>query len=152
MTTEETKRINRDKWPPGPWDREPDRIEWRTAHGGRPCLILRNEMGALCGYVAVEEGHPWFGKPWHAIDAEVHGGITYAASCAGHICHVPREGESDDVWWVGFDCAHWPDLMPAMRNSITWPYLADVGVYRDVRYVRDEVEGLACQAAEAGDG
>lgn len=48
--------------PPGPWSKEPDKIEWRDKETGRPCLIVRGSMGALCGYTGVYEGHPLFQK------------------------------------------------------------------------------------------
>ncbi len=42
--------MNRKAWPPGEWDSEPDREEFR--HAGFPCLVVRGPMGALCGYTA----------------------------------------------------------------------------------------------------
>ena len=30
------------------------------------------------------------------------------------ICHIPDQGEPDDVWWLGFDCLHGGDLAPGM--------------------------------------
>jgi hypothetical protein len=59
----EDHKIDRSGWTPGPWDGEPDRIEWRDA-AGTPCLIVRNDMGALCGYAAVAPGHPWYQKEY----------------------------------------------------------------------------------------
>lgn len=72
-------------------------------------------MGTLCGYVAVPPSHPWHGVPYDNIDVSTHGGLTYSDSCDddGPICHVPSPGESDEVWWVGFDCGHCYDVMPA---------------------------------------
>lgn len=145
-------KVDRTGWPPGPWDDEPDRIEWRS--DGLPCLIVRNRWGALCGYVAVSDGHPWFGEDYNALPAlEVHGGLTYTGSCADHICHAPAEGEPDHVWWIGFDCAHSMDLAPRLRAQLSelsfkpddWP---DYEIYRDVAYVRAEVERLATMARE----
>jgi len=65
--------------------------------------------------VAVPPGHPFHGKGWKEVEdhLEIHGGITYAEACAGHICHVPEPGEPDNVWWLGFDCAHAFDRRPA---------------------------------------
>lgn len=54
------------------------------------------------GYVGVPNGHPWFGKDYDAINAEVHGGLTYASDC------VPTQ-KPDGRWWVGFDTAHCGD-------------------------------------------
>jgi hypothetical protein len=79
-------------------------------------------MAALCGYVGVTEGHPWFGRHKYEIDAEVHGGVTFALASERHreqsssTCHQPDEGEPDKVWWVGFDCAHSLDLLPSQPN------------------------------------
>jgi hypothetical protein len=70
----ETK-IDRTNWPPGPWDNEPDRIEFE--HAGFPCLITRQALGHLCGYVAVPPGHKAHGRDYDALDVSVHGGLTY---------------------------------------------------------------------------
>lgn len=143
--------IDRTGWAAGPWDDEPDRLEWR-AHG-LACLIVRNDHGALCGYVGVPPGHPCHGAGYQEADAtaplEVHGGLTYASACAGHICHVPEPGEPDDVWWLGFDCGHAFDLSPgidALLSKIKFERGCDWGqTYRDIAYVRAEVESLARQ-------
>lgn len=134
--------VDRSTWDSGPWDNEPDRIEWR--YQGLPCLIVRNSMGALCGYVGVPEGHPWYRKDYGQVDADVHGGLTYADHCCDDtpICHVPQPGESDNVWWLGFDCAHSFDYVPKMDGFIR-QYMSS---YKDVPYVRSEVESLVRQA------
>ena len=159
---------DRSTWGPGPWDGEPDREEWR--YRGLPCLIVRNHMGAWCGYVAVPPGHPWHGRSYEAVDAACHGGLTFASACAERpkaqfiigntICHAPREGEPADVWWLGFDCAHSEDLIPfhqaAARHLSGFPALADfmllqfARAYRNIRYVRQQVELLADQVLQAG--
>ena len=61
MTTEQIDRtpVNRDGWGPGPWDGEPDRVEFK--HAGLPCLLLRGPSGAWCGYAAVAPGHALHG-------------------------------------------------------------------------------------------
>lgn len=133
-------KIDRAGWGPGPWDGEPDRIEFE--HAGLPCLMRRvAATGAWCGYVAVPPGHPDHGKSWGDADVEVevHGGLTYSGPRQGDICHVPKPGEPDDVHWFGFDCAHARDLMPAI------PHRGET--YRDQHYVRGEVESLAEQLA-----
>jgi hypothetical protein len=144
----EPKVIDKTGWPNGPWMTEPDRKEWRRA--GFPCLIRRvSHSGALCGYVAVPPGHPWHGKSYDDIEADVHGGLTYAAACRGDICHVPAPGEPDDVWWLGFDHAHAWDRMPGTeaRNPNLGAF--DGSVYRDMTFVTAGVEALADQAAVA---
>jgi len=80
----------------------------------------------------------------------VHGGLTYSGKCSGHICHVPEPGESDDVWWFGFDCAHYKDITPQSYYLMgrRWP-IADYE-YRTLSYVRQETEQLAEQLAVLG--
>lgn len=141
MTNErQTEKLQR--FGPGPWVTEPDRVEW-TSHGF-PCLITRGPLGTLCGYVAVPPGHPLHGDGGAELD--VHGGITYADTCHGEICHVPADGESADVWWFGFDCAHASvDLIPQLQHELS--SLTSSMIYRDVDYVRAECERLAAQLA-----
>ena len=141
--------IDKSKWGPGPWQDEPDRIEWE--HLGFPCLMVRTPMGNWCGYVAVPPGHPIFEKEYDSIDVDVHGGLTYSAHCQGPICHVPKPGQPDNVWWFGFDCAHYMDLVPSFEPLLTTlghphpNFMTDRSTYRDVPYVKKEVERLAEQ-------
>ena len=147
-----------------PWTSEPDRVEFR--HAGFACLIKRNGMGALCGYVGVEPGHPWHDKAYVSLDVEVHGGLTYGSPCqetedeSDGICHVPEPGAPDDVWWFGFDCAHAFDMCPITEMyrqmdptlhvppyTPTNPAFRDV--YRDVAYVVGECQRLAEQLESA---
>lgn len=146
--------IDKSKWGPGPWQEEPDRLEFE--HLGFPCIVLRTEHGHLCGYVAVAPGHPWHGKKGRDIDANVHGGLTYAEKCQGEVCHVPKPGEPDGVWWLGFDHAHYGDVSPgreALLNglNISWPGGWGIGgeSYKDIDYVRRGCESLAEQASKA---
>lgn len=141
---EETRFKDRAGWNSGEWDNEPDRIEWRWLGPPRlACLIVRGPSGALCGYVAVPPGHPYHGRDYEKCDVDVHGSLTYADKCAegGHVCHVAKPGESDDVWWLGFDCAHGCDKKPDRADDFC-EYFA---TYKSVGYVRHEVERLAAQ-------
>jgi hypothetical protein len=143
----------RDKstWGPGPWRTEPDKTQWQDEATGLPCLIVRNGMGALCGYVGVPAGHPAHGKGYDdLLDIEVHGGLTFAAECsqaneATSVCHVPDPGEPDDVWWLGFDCAHLGDQTPASELGLDIALFGRPSVYRDYEYVTNEVTNLAAQ-------
>lgn len=83
------------------------------------------------------------------MDADAHGGLTYSDPCqeGGKICHVPQAGESETVWWLGFDCAHYGDLSPGFRSG-----LLSGGDYKSVAYVRREVERLADQAQRVAKG
>jgi len=48
--------------------------------GIRCAIIKHDEMGHLCGYIGVQQDHPWFGKHYDDVHAEVHGGLTYEGS------------------------------------------------------------------------
>lgn len=162
----------------GPWMNEPDKIHWVDEATDLDCLMVRNPMGAWCGYVAVAEGHPFFGvnysgcpascseREWgyceHSPESRmrVHGGLTYADFCAesplgeGHgICHTPLPGRPGRVWWLGFDTAHAGDLTPydaayAARENYRYPWTTEGEAYRDVAYVKAECASLARQLSE----
>lgn len=172
MSTNETA-IDRSGWPKGPWDIEPDREQWQTSVGFVG-IIVRNRLGALCGYVGVPEGHQAHGRSWESSDSyergedgeidydrrkpnpvddlNVHGGITYAEPCQGNVCHVPAPGELEHLWWLGFDCSHSGDASPGMMKHGL--HLGHFGgsIYRDMGYVRREVERLAQQLADMAMG
>jgi hypothetical protein len=163
MDPTEERFIDKSDWGPGPWQDEPDRIEWRWLGTPRfPCLIVRNRSGALCGYVGVPEGHPYFGangSSGEPAELHVHGGITYGAPCqedGGKICHVARAGESDRVWWLGFDCAHAQDFVPAHEAAYRRARIpSGFGLgetYKSIDYVRAEVESLAEQLSRVAKG
>jgi len=143
--------LPKSEWGDGPWQTEPDRVEWR--HAGLPCLIRRSPgvTGVWCGYVAVPPGHPAHGAGYDDVAVDVHGGLTYAGDCDGDegvgICHVPRPGEPADVYWLGFDCGHAFDICPALEARYRDLATRDQ-VYRDLAYVTAETESLAEQLAE----
>jgi hypothetical protein len=146
-------------WPAGPWDGEPDKVQWPDETTGLPCLAVRNlHFGHWCGYVGLSPDHPMYGKGYsdEGVDFAVHGGLTFADKCrpgeneAEGICHTPAPGEPDHVWWFGFDCAHigdrWPrDEMHGLRGGI-WsagPHES----YRTLAYVQRQCVDLAAQVA-----
>ena len=145
-------------WGPGPWQDEPDKEQFADEATGLPCLVKRSpHIGNLCGYVGVSEGHPWFGKHYSDVPAEVHGGLTFSDFCqegdeAHTICHIPGLGEPDRVWWVGFDCGHAWDIAPAMEAREAEYGLGPIrglgSSYKTVAYVKAECASLARQAAE----
>jgi hypothetical protein len=159
MKESHDKQIDKSKWGDGPWQTEPDRVEWR--YKGFPLLAVRHdELGHWCAYVGVPPAHPWHGKGYDEVDANVHGGLTYAAKCSDHVCHVPEPGETDDVWWLGFDYAHAGDLSPGsnidMRmmlgiyNAFSGESSGDGSEhYKTLEHVRREAERLADQAVES---
>ncbi len=129
MDTEEKTAsfVDKSTWGDGPWQSEPDRLEFRVPElPTLACLMVRGPMGSWCGYVGVPPGHPAHGKDDGELDLKVHGGLTYAAPCMVEsargpealVCHVPQPGESDDVWWLGFDCGHAWDVSPGMAAML----------------------------------
>lgn len=145
--------------PKGPWDDEPDKVQWVDGATGLDCLAVRNQLGNWCGYVGVPDDHPLHGKGYGGVDVSVHGGLTFADGCddeapEGHgICHIPLPGRPDNVWWLGFDCGHFNDLTPALIGAYgglealsgdSWLK----PVYRDLEFVQRECESLAEQLAE----
>lgn len=48
------------------------------------------------GYVALPEGHKYFGVDYNSIEVDVHGGLTFSQQIGNY-------------WVVGFDTAHWND-------------------------------------------
>ena len=118
--------------------------------------------------MGVPEGHRAYEREYDDVPAVVHGGLTYAGPCqeeAGGpehgICHIPQPGRPDKVWWLGFDCAHFMDRMPAMEARLRElhadhperpPSLHDIHPgweerYWDLPSVVSEVEQLASQIA-----
>ncbi len=67
-------------WGNGPWQNEPDKIQWMDEATGYPCLMVRPH-GSWCGYVGVPPTHPAFGKSYDDVNVSVHGGLTFASKC-----------------------------------------------------------------------
>lgn len=70
-----------------------------------------------------------------------------AWATAAHICHKVDDGEDDNVWWFGFDCAHLGDVSPAYDRPGRGLSGAD-DTYKDIDYVTSEVERLAAQLSQ----
>lgn len=80
---------------------------------GYEWLVARQEMGHLCGYVRLWDGHPleilWKTEkyPYEAIDIRCHGGLTFGE----------KIGKKSNVrgftpgYWIGWDYAHVGDEM-----------------------------------------
>jgi len=149
-------------WGEGPWNTEPDHDVWVDPITDLDCMINRGPSGAWCGYVGVGPDHPWHGMQYDDVDVEVHGGLTYSQACeeGGEICHVPWPNREHDIWWFGWDAAHWNDYAPAMEANLREatkrsPELARAfiegegtfgqKVYRDMAYAISEVLMLAQQ-------
>lgn len=127
--------VDRTGWKSGPWDNEPDEMAVQVCgfHG----LIRRGVTGALCGYLHIPEGHPWYGLGYDDIDADVHGGLTYAR----------KDSLRPGVWVIGFDCNHAGDYTPYDTKHGFKLYEGES--YKDLLYVHMELADLAEQAKEA---
>lgn len=134
-------------WPDGPWKTEVDQMQW-TSETGFFCAIIRNPTGALCGYVGIPSSHPAFGRDYNGVDVDCHGGLTWGDSQSFHK-KAELEPQDPDIFWFGFDCAHFADFMPNMPlgTSNLVP-----GIYRNMDFVVSEVESLAKQLKELENG
>ena len=171
METLQYTWIDKSGWVAGPWQTEPDKVQWADPATGMPCLIVRSvASGALCGYVGVEKPHPFYGEGDIFADGvsalEVNGGVTFVGPCQTGIevdrgiCHIPGEGETEDVWWIGFDCAHGWDISPYINTILARYSIATLSertldlpdpwnpTYKTVAFVTQEVERLALQLEE----
>lgn len=113
-------------------------------HAGFAWEIVKNRMGHRCGYVRVLPGHPWFGKPYDDIPADVHGGLTFADP--GKACDTHDEKAE---WWIGFDCGHAgdaPDPTLIDPGGYLLPSCGDETI-RTQEYVEAECRSLCEQAA-----
>jgi hypothetical protein len=148
------------EYPDGPWQGEPDKVQWVDRATRLPCLIVRGPVGALCGYAGVTPGHPLFRKPSHdegVQDLSCARDINYARGCDHYpdpsqgICHIPEPGASDDVWWFGFDCAHCFDLVPGFLHLFQYGEVRLLGLkYRDIDWAARAVTKLAAQLHQRG--
>lgn len=113
--------------------------DWVTASGLR-AVILLVRGSHHCGYVEVPEH---LGKPDYdespIMELNVHGGVTYA----DHL------DEMDGKYVVGYDCAHYGDLMKCPEElkgtSMEHSFMYSEGIWRDVDYCTNECESLANQ-------
>lgn len=126
--------VKRVDWGPGPWKTEPDHDDFE--HCGLMCAIQRHdELGHLCGYVCVPARHMYFGVHHDHVPYDVHRGLTYS----GRECYGREKSKGE--WWLGFDCAHFHDIVPGIPR-----FLWDAGsVYRTMSYVREQCRFLAGQ-------
>lgn len=149
----EYKHLDRSNWREGPWDNEPDKIQFQCPITGYRCLVVRGRKGHLCGYVAVECTHPLYEVDYcndenHSVAGlKVHGGVTYTEytyddpdQSKSVQVYDPNYTHWRNLWWIGFDCNHSTDMSPCKST-----YTSGEGIYRDVGYVVRELQFLAIQ-------
>lgn len=140
--------FDKSKWGDGPWSNEPDKISWVDNATNLPCLIVRNSFGAWCGYVGVNHNHPYFRKHYSSLNLEAHWDVNFSnfsqkGDVSGVLHPIEYDDESNVLWYLGFDCSHYGDLIPLLQN----PYAKSV--YRNAVYAMKGVESLARQLNEA---
>lgn len=121
------------------WLNEPNEVEFE--YKGFKCAILRvNGLGHLCGYVRLDDSPVGY-KTIDTDEIHCHGGITFDGQLQ------EREG-----YWIGFDNAHFMDLVPSMHNLISIkretvsPLFKDFKpIYRNVQFVTEELHGIVDQ-------
>lgn len=140
------ENIDKTGWADGPWMRESDRIEL-SVNCQYPCLILRSNIGHLCGYVAVDKSHPSFGRAYSDVAVTCHGGLTFGENgktLPAKWFHS-KVTKTEDVHWFGFDCGHICDYSPGLNGFMGD---TDVNSYRTLYDVACELSELAEQFAE----
>lgn len=102
---------------------EGDYFEFINPYSRYPCCINRNYLTkAWCGYVAIPEDHPFYGKHFKDIDMtlqpmekrkiKVHGGLTFS-----------------DKGMFGFDCGHPTDYY--IDDNFT-PLMSAINMISDI--------------------
>lgn len=118
-----------------PWLDEEDEYQFQI--DGVDCWIRRAYgIGVLCGYIAIENGHPWRESYADDIDVDIHWGLTFSG------VHPLHESSKH---WVGFDCGHAGDLDPMLAPLWEEMGVPAIGVYRDVNFVKSEIKKLVAQ-------
>ncbi|CAI3377227.1 hypothetical protein CIRMBP1304_00760 [Enterococcus cecorum] len=112
--------------------REPDISLFE--YEGFECVIARNDLGVLCGYLSFKLGHKLYGATVEYMETHFpylpfHGGVTFANK--GIYVDLPI---ITNDWYIGFDCAHSFDYIPAYENRI------DGLEYRDHKYVKQRLK------------
>lgn len=92
------------------------------------CRIIRNAMGALCGYVTVPYPLYYSHGKTKLQQLSVHGGITYSSF-------------DDNGYRIGFDCNHATDWVPGIITN----YYGEEADYRNLTFVKTNIQYLIDQ-------
>ena len=66
-----------------------------------------------CCYVKLDKDNKYYGKEWHDVMLDVHGGITFSEEVSG-------EQRWSDGWWVGWDYAHLGDCYYPIDDGLKY--------------------------------
>ncbi|MGG4105267.1 hypothetical protein AAXB25_15220 [Paenibacillus lautus] len=118
----------------GAWLNEPSELYF--THNGLKCAIFRvMQLGHLCGYVGVND----LGEGFEEDEIHVHGGVTFFERTE-NLSGKFTEYFTDCEYVIGFDCAHWNDVVP-----FAFLFSSGEETYKDIEYVTDETKRLAEQ-------
>ena len=131
-------------------------------HKDLKCVVAFGSNGWRCGYVGIPRSHKFYGKEYTEIESQIdhgdcHGGLTFSSRSIGE--KYPIES---DLWWFGFDCAHYGDGKDLDLAIELFPHIAEslykikacedmFPTYDEVRsceYVAESCISLANQLAE----
>lgn len=99
-------------------------------------------LGILCGYIGVSDKHPWALSKDLRDEIEVHGGVTY---CEPYLCTLKGQVGLRDTIWIGFDCGHCTDIVPASVGFLLLLLLPGQ-TYKNIDFVKKELKQLVKQA------
>ncbi len=94
--------IPKEEWGEGPWQNESDEYEFE--YRDIKCRVLRNKLGAWCGYIEIVKPDEW-GDDYEEFPIEVHGGLTFYDEKSD-------TKPDDNKVVIGFDCCHYFDQFP----------------------------------------
>jgi hypothetical protein len=90
--------LDKAAWGEGPWQAEPDKRQWLDPVSGFACVILRQELGHLCGYVGVPPEHAAYGINYNGItQAEYE---AQSKAFREHTRAWAKAGHPDLMKWV----------------------------------------------------
>lgn len=119
-------------------DRKYEVIE-RNTYRGMDYLIIELRGEHNNGYVRIPEGHVLHGIPYDGLLINCHGGLTFSGD------HL----KGCEGWWIGFDCAHYGDLM---LSEVDKKDCIKEGTYKTPEFVRTECKSIIDQIVDKGLG
>lgn len=137
--------INKSQWISGQWEREPDEVFWIDQQTKLPCLIARDsDLGYLNGCVGVSN----WPKPFPKV--QVYGRIIFDSLSHRHLDHILNQPKLSNFRWIGFDCAHRNDLIPAFLGFGFPVPIRATRTYKNIEFVRRKCEKLADDLRSSG--
>lgn len=124
MESRSYNTIDKTGWGDGPWQSEPDKMQWRDEATGFACLIVRWPVGALCGYVGVPKMHQVYGLSCDGTPDAEHRAHSKAVREKMRSAFKSHEGDAaarhEAVWeTLGDDWPERPEIVPGVGERIT---------------------------------